>query len=487
MNRILTLVFLMIGGLLQGQDYTLYHVGSQSDTSVTNAQGICLMGGAAENDSASHWFLQQASGGDVVVLRTSGGDAYNSYFYQGFPTRPNSVSTLVLHNASAPYDSSLLSLVKKADLIWLAGGDQWFYLSEWGETPLDSLIRDKWSKGSISIGGTSAGMAVLGAIRFDAKNGTISSDTALSRPFHPALSLDSSRFFGIQSLDRVITDTHYDNPDRRGRHLSFIARALRQNGAPIYGIACDEYTAVCIDSSGMARVFGSYPSFDDYAYFIQTNCEKKHPLPELMTSNQSLTWLADSAALTVYKAPGDSLGSAWFNIKDWQSAQGGQWQHWWAEQASLKVRTAHQPNCKNALRLTSYPSKRILRSNLHPAGQKVDLKLSISAPIQWHLINASGQLVARGQSQGRLTLLAPEAGFYHLVWSERKASQQYSEKMLFYYARTIFLELGGRYWRAPLLYQLDVGYNLPPCLPPPEFGCGGKGPIQSDHVLCSPE
>ena len=46
------------------------------------------------------------------------------------------------------------------------------------------------------------------------------------------------------------TDTHFDNPEREGRLLAFMARASTDWGIAATAIACDEYTAVCIDPSG---------------------------------------------------------------------------------------------------------------------------------------------------------------------------------------------------------------------------------------------
>lgn len=39
------------------------------------------MGGATEHDKAMRWFLREANEGDIVVLRASGIDGYNDYFY----------------------------------------------------------------------------------------------------------------------------------------------------------------------------------------------------------------------------------------------------------------------------------------------------------------------------------------------------------------------------------------------------------------------
>ena len=59
------------------------------------------MGGATEDDNAMKWFLEQANGGDVLILRTSGSDGYNQYFYSQLGISVNSVETIVFDNASA--------------------------------------------------------------------------------------------------------------------------------------------------------------------------------------------------------------------------------------------------------------------------------------------------------------------------------------------------------------------------------------------------
>jgi len=80
MNKI-TLLFILVFQLGFSQNYTEYVTGSTSDLVVTPDQGICLMGGATEHDEAMRWFLRKANGGDIVVLRASGSDGYNDYFY----------------------------------------------------------------------------------------------------------------------------------------------------------------------------------------------------------------------------------------------------------------------------------------------------------------------------------------------------------------------------------------------------------------------
>ena len=59
------------------------------------------MGGATEQDDAMIWFLQRAGGGDVLVLRTSGSDGYNDYFYSTLGVSLNYVETIVCKSAAA--------------------------------------------------------------------------------------------------------------------------------------------------------------------------------------------------------------------------------------------------------------------------------------------------------------------------------------------------------------------------------------------------
>ena len=160
--------------------------------------------------------------------------------------------------------------------------------------PVDSLINLAIADRNIVIGGTSAGMAILGGFYFTAKNGTVTSSAALSNPYTSRVTVDSASFIHAPFLEDVITDTHYDNPDRKGRHVTFLARILKDYGIKAKGIACDEYTAVCIGPDGIAIVYGDYPSNDDNAYFILLSFTKGGTMVSIYslvspTSSNSLT------------------------------------------------------------------------------------------------------------------------------------------------------------------------------------------------------
>ena len=61
-----------------------------------------MLGGATEFDPAMEWFLDRASGGDILVLRASGSDDYNDYMYSDLDG-VNSVETIVFNDASASH------------------------------------------------------------------------------------------------------------------------------------------------------------------------------------------------------------------------------------------------------------------------------------------------------------------------------------------------------------------------------------------------
>jgi cyanophycinase-like exopeptidase len=356
--RILFSLFFLFPVIGYGQNFTSYFTGNIQDTITTPQGGICLMGGATEDDNAMQWFLQRANGGDVLVLRTSGSNGYNTYLYSSLGVNVNSVETIVCNNSSASYDPYVMQRIQQAEAIWFAGGDQWTYVSSWRNTPVDSLINLGIQQRKIVIGGTSAGMAIQGSHYFSAQNGTVTSATALSNPYSTSVTVDSTSFLDNNILSGIITDTHFDNPDRKGRLSAFLARMYMDYGLMGKAIACDEYAAVCIDTLGVARVFGGYPTYDDNAYFIQANCELANPAPENCSNGNPLTWNKNGQAIKVYQVKGTTTGANTFNLNYWQSGTGGTWNNWSVTSGNFNEQTGNPIAC-NPL---SIPSDRLTES-----------------------------------------------------------------------------------------------------------------------------
>ncbi len=322
---LLLLSAFMVGPRGYGQ-YTTWREGNPNSITTQPLGGTCMMGGATDNDEAMKWFLERANGGDVLVLRASGANGYNTYMYSELGVTVNSVETILFENASAAEHPYVHQRIQEAEAIWFAGGDQWNYVSYWRGTPIDSLINIAIHERNIVIGGTSAGMAILGGAYFTAQVSSVTSAQALVNPYHPGVTVSTEPFLQVPHLGDVVTDTHYNNPDRRGRHTVFMARMFADHGIDSKGIACNEYTAVCVDTEGHARIFGEWPQYNDYAYFVQINCEEPDG-PETITPGVPLTWDRGGDAVKVYRVPGNLAGSHTFDLNDWRTGTGGTWLH----------------------------------------------------------------------------------------------------------------------------------------------------------------
>lgn len=335
--KALLIFVLIIPNEVFGQSYHSYFTGNPIDLITDPFGGICLMGGSSENDEAMKWFLQRANGGDVLVLRASGSDGYNNYMYSELGVSVNSVETIVFNDANASKEVYIHDKIQKAEAIWIAGGDQWNYVSYWRNTIIDSLINNGIKNRNITIGGTSAGMAIMGGFYFSAQFGTVTSSTALSNPYDKSVTIDSAKFINNKILSNIITDTHYDNRNRKGRHTTFLARIFVDFGIKAKGIACDETISVCIQNNGQAKVYGDYPKSENKAYFIQTSDKFNDLLPKNCSKNAPLDWNLGAETLKVYAVYGTMDGVNTFDLTDWKTGHGGLWEKWYVDNGVLKI------------------------------------------------------------------------------------------------------------------------------------------------------
>src|SRR5450631_196934 len=139
--------------------YQYYRAGNPHDLKTQPLQGAALMGGGKDLDPAFGWLCERAHGGDFLILRASGDDDYNPYIAKLCKT--NSVATLILPNRESAEAPFAAETIRNAEAIFIAGGDQSNYIKFWQGTPVQSAINDRLREG-VPIGGTSAGLAVLG-------------------------------------------------------------------------------------------------------------------------------------------------------------------------------------------------------------------------------------------------------------------------------------------------------------------------------------
>ena len=265
--------------------------------------GLVLMGGGTDVDAAFQWMCQRAGGGDFLVIRTTGTDAYNPYIQQLCP-QMDSVETIIIGNingANAPYVSNQ---ILNAEALWIAGGDQSTYVDLWRGTAVQTGVNFLLNTKQAPVGGTSAGLAVLSEFIYTGARGSVTSSQALADPFHRYVTLDRDLFQSALGGDKLY-DSHFVTRDRMGRSLAFLARIVNNGWATQpRGIGIDEETALLVTQNGSATMVGT-----GAAYFLQA------PGPaQTLTAGTPLTYLK----IGVYKLPQGGT----FNFSTWTGTGG---------------------------------------------------------------------------------------------------------------------------------------------------------------------
>src|SRR5580700_2985842 len=265
----------------QAQTYKYFRLGNQKDIETKPEAGIAMMGGGSDLDEAFRWLCNKGNGGDFLILRARGDDDYNSYV-NGL-CKANSVATLIIPDRTAAEDPAVANIIGKAEVVFVAGGDQANYIRGWKGTLVENAINDDIAAGK-PIGGTSAGLAVLGEFVYGAMGDKpddkdLASGDVLANPYFERVTLVRD-FLKVPRLENLITDSHFAKRDRMGRTLVFLARIMkdRWSSSP-QEVAIDEKSAVLVEADGKANVVGTGKG----AYFLRPTktpevCEKDVPL-----------------------------------------------------------------------------------------------------------------------------------------------------------------------------------------------------------------
>src|SRR4051812_34419719 len=118
----------------EADSYQYFLLGNPGDVARPTRPGLALEGGGPDLDEAFRWLIGRSGGGDFVVLRTTGTDAYNDYVYElAAPggVRPDSVATLIVATRAASSDPFVLATLRHAEALWIAGGDQGRHVALW--------------------------------------------------------------------------------------------------------------------------------------------------------------------------------------------------------------------------------------------------------------------------------------------------------------------------------------------------------------------
>lgn len=300
---------------------SLGFVGDTTDISPAVTGGLVLMGGGSDVDAAFKWMIGKSGGGNAVIIRATGTDAYNPYV-KGLGNI-QSVETLLINSRELANNDGVARVIRNAEMLFIAGGDQSDYMNYWKGTKTGDAINYLLTVKKAPVGGTSAGCAILGNLYYSGENGSVTSDEALVNPYRSTITLYKNDFLTPPFMQNVITDQHFLTRTRQGRLTVFMARIIKDWNIFAKGIAMDEGTAVCVDQNGKASVFGS-----SNAYFLITDPAKS---PESCVNGLPLNWTNDSKAIKVYQVRGSSTGNGNFSVSDFDptKATGGAWYWWW--------------------------------------------------------------------------------------------------------------------------------------------------------------
>jgi cyanophycinase len=278
---LLSLSIVCVSGFASAESYKYFRLGNKDDIQTKPTAGIAMMGGGSDLDEAFVWLCNKGNGGDFLILRATGDDDYNPYVNK--LCKANSVATLIVPNREAALDPAVAEIIRKAEVVFIAGGDQSNYVRGWQGTPVQTAINENIAAGK-PIGGTSAGLAVLGEFVYgcmkdkpDDKD--LASTDVLPDPYFERVTLVRN-FLKTPHLENLITDSHFAKRDRMGRTLGFLARIMKDGwSASPREVAIDEKSAVLVEANGMGAVVGRGKG----AYFLRPTttpevCEKGIPL-----------------------------------------------------------------------------------------------------------------------------------------------------------------------------------------------------------------
>jgi cyanophycinase len=298
---LLSLVFCVSAVVSPAADFKYIRRGNRQDLQTHAEAGVAMMGGGSDLDEAFRWLCAKGNGGDFLILRAHGGADYNPYV-NGL-CRTNSVATLIIRSRKVALEPRV------AEIIFIAGGDQSRYVNFWKGTPVVDAINAHLAAGK-PIGGTSAGLAVLGQFAYGCledkpDDADLTSREVLADPYIKRVTVVRD-FLKVPSLENTLTDSHFAKRDRMGRSLGFLAR-IAQDGwskAP-REIAIDEKSALLVEASGRGKVVGTGLG----VYFLQAT-----DAPEACKPGQPLTM----RNVAVYHGP----TGATFDVRAWSGVGG---------------------------------------------------------------------------------------------------------------------------------------------------------------------
>ncbi len=232
---------------------------------------LVLQGGGTDVDENFVRMGARSGGGDFVVIRASGTDAYNPYILELCALRLGGDLRLQEPQGLLPAvrDRAGSATPRRCSSPAATSRD---YVKFWKDTPMEDAINYLANVKPVPIGGTSAGMAIMSEFLYSAmSNSSLTSEEGLAEPVpqgpDPRPRLPGPGQAGRHHHRPAPHGARPHGPDRgvpgppRPRRLDDQGRA----------IAADRETALHVDPvDGTAEVFATPPHPTPYVYFLRT-------------------------------------------------------------------------------------------------------------------------------------------------------------------------------------------------------------------------
>jgi cyanophycinase len=223
------------------------------------AQGsVALIGGGTESsepgswsEAPYRWIVERASFGSIVVLSEGSTSRWLPDYFEQLGA--SSAFNLQVPDRITADAASTATAIADADGVFIKGGNQWLYVSQWRETRTAEAIRQVLAEGGV-VAGTSAGAMVLSDVVFDARNGTVYPEETLADPYVRYVSFTSEL---LDLVPGTLVDTHFTERGRLARLVPMVARWQQDHGGPpLIGLGIDTQTALLVEPDGRATVAG---------------------------------------------------------------------------------------------------------------------------------------------------------------------------------------------------------------------------------------
>jgi cyanophycinase len=223
-------------------------------------QGFLLViGGGGEKFTATsweripyQWAVDRSENRRVAIISFySQSNALPDFFVEEL--QAETARNFLIDSKQVADDQATYDSLMNYDVIFLKGGDQYNYYSNYRDTRTAQAIMDKFQEGGV-ICGTSAGLAVLGGVDYVASNGSADPGEALSNPLNTDITLEDDF---LPLMPGVIFDSHFAERGRFGRLLAFLSNWQEERDEILLGVGVDDMTALVIDTTMVGTVYGT--------------------------------------------------------------------------------------------------------------------------------------------------------------------------------------------------------------------------------------